>query len=246
MAVSFLERPGPVPYNCAPAVPDESSSPVFPVIRASRQVLPFPAELLRGVSDPLMRQVRTSFEGGYLARFGKARGPGLYGENDWRRLDWAARKVPQSGSILDVGCGPGAFLNYLTLSGRHDQVTGIDIRQHTRFHQVDEAVPLDLREMSVAGMKFPDKSFDTVVCMEVLEHLHPPLLEPALSELNRVCRGSLLLSVPFEEPEPLPSYHRMRFDRNDIARLFPGADVTLLLRVRRRPPPWAMILLKAA
>jgi SAM-dependent methyltransferase len=49
---------------------------------------------------------------------------------------------------------------------------------------------------SVYQLSHPDKSFDAVVCLEVLEHLDDPAA--ALAELCRVCRGALVLSVPRE------------------------------------------------
>ena len=40
----------------------------------------------------------------------------------------------------------------------------------------------------------------------------------ALAELRRVCRGTLLVSVPFREPAPLARFHRIRFDESRLLR----------------------------
>jgi ubiquinone/menaquinone biosynthesis C-methylase UbiE len=49
---------------------------------------------------------------------------------------------------------------------------------------------------SVYELGFPADSFDMIVAAEVLEHLANP--EQALSEIRRVSRGFVLLSVPRE------------------------------------------------
>ena len=41
-----------------------------------------------------------------------------------------------------------------------------------------------------------DRVFDTVTCLEVLEHLDP--FEPAVAELARITRGRCIVSVPYE------------------------------------------------
>jgi ubiquinone/menaquinone biosynthesis C-methylase UbiE len=49
---------------------------------------------------------------------------------------------------------------------------------------------------SVLALPFADRSFDAVLCMEVLEHLQHPA--DAVRELARVARDVVVLSVPFE------------------------------------------------
>jgi 2-polyprenyl-3-methyl-5-hydroxy-6-metoxy-1,4-benzoquinol methylase len=191
------------------------------------------------MADPLMQGIRRRFERHYLETFGHSKGTGLYSEHDWRRLDWMAAHLPRGGSILDVGVGPGAFLNYLTLCGLYDQAVGIDIRPYSKYFEVD--VPLDRRIMSATDMDFADRSFDTVVCMEVLEHLERQDFESAMGELKRVCAGRLFLTVPFEEPLPLPSYHKLRFLAQDIQEVFPGGTLTLLRKGKAGTVPWMLV-----
>src|ERR671916_332050 len=51
---------------------------------------------------------------------------------------------------------------------------------------------------SVVDLPFPGRSFDVVGCFEVLEHLPGDLPRKALSELGRVARQAVVLSVPHE------------------------------------------------
>ena len=59
-----------------------------------------------------------------------------------------------------------------------------------------------------------------------------------LAELRRVCRGQLIMSLPFCEPEPLSKTHLRRFEAADILELFPNSSYTLLDRLRM---PWMIM-----
>ncbi len=48
----------------------------------------------------------------------------------------------------------------------------------------------------IGTLPFPDRSIDTVVCQEVLEHL--PSVDRAVAELARITRGRCILTVPHE------------------------------------------------
>jgi SAM-dependent methyltransferase len=98
--------------------------------------------------------------------------------------------------VLEVGCGEGAVIE--SLAGRLPAV---------RFHGV-ELDPAALRrgrarcpavsflQADACALPFPARSYDLVLCLEVLEHLPEP--ERALRELRRVARHGCLVSVPHE------------------------------------------------
>ena len=85
------------------------------------------------------------------------------------------------GRLLDVGCGK-AHLKVLLPDVEY---TGIDV-----------AGTPDVRvNLEEAGeLPFGEASFDTVVCTDVLEHLDN--LHQVFSELVRVARGSIIVSLP--------------------------------------------------
>jgi hypothetical protein len=72
----------------------------------------------------------------------------------------------------------------------------------------------------------------------MLEHLSPEVFVAGLAELRRVCRGQLIMSLPFCESEPLSKTHLRRFEAADILELFPNASYTLLHRPRM---PWMIM-----
>ena len=80
---------------------------------------------------------------------------------------------------------------------------------------------------SVTNLPFADKSIDVVTCMEVLEHLDRQSFGAALHELRRVNRF-LVVTVPYNEPEPRPSYHKMGLIDSDLLTYFPNAEFILL------------------
>ncbi len=107
-----------------------------------------------------------------------------------RRIVTLAGDEP--GEVLEVGARDGRVTHELLRAG--SRVTALDICPRN----------LGLHDVSVVGgdvtaLPFRDRTFDTVLCTEVLEHLPEDLLERARSELERVTRCRLLVTVPFEQ-----------------------------------------------
>ena len=124
----------------------------------------------------------------------------------------------------------------LAASGKFQSVTALD---HIRFEKYTEFHPdCPAATRSIVELPFDDDEFDVVTCMEVLEHVPDEVLEPGIAELRRVCRGQLIMSVPFEEAEPLSKGHMRRFESADVHERFPDAGLTLLDRPRM---PWLII-----
>lgn len=177
----------------------------------------------------------------FYASLEEGAGVGFYTEADWARIRSAYDLVTGS-CVLDVGVGNGALLQVLSRSRRFEPVAGVDIRRHSKLQL---PVDVDFHLMSVASLDFADDEFDTVVCMEVLEHLEAPDLEPAIAELRRVARSRLVMTVPLNEPHPLwwhdkPGGHRQQFDPDRIRRLFP--DALALLQPRPGSVDWLFLV----
>lgn len=108
------------------------------------------------------------------------------------RLEQVLKTIPAGvESILDAGCGNGVITNALHPGYR---VTGLDLSPAAL-----EYVQAPKVTASVTAIPFPDRSFDLVMCNEVLEHLNDADLAQALSDLKRCASGYLLLSVPNRE-----------------------------------------------
>jgi ubiquinone/menaquinone biosynthesis C-methylase UbiE len=106
-------------------------------------------------------------------------------------------QMAEPSTVLDAGCGEGFVVNYLLSRDPQLRVTGIDYNADAiafaRHHFGEEA---EFRKASVYSLPFDDRSFDTVICSEVLEHLHDH--DAAVRELKRVALRYVLITVPRE------------------------------------------------
>lgn len=112
-------------------------------------------------------------------------------------------------SLLEVGSGDGYMLK--ALSDLPVALTGIEISEK-RIERSRQLVP---QAEIVAGdareMPFESRSFDLVVCSEVLEHVPEP--ERAIAEMKRVVRpgGLVIVTVPHERNWQLGRLLLLRF-----------------------------------
>jgi SAM-dependent methyltransferase len=98
-------------------------------------------------------------------------------------------------SWLDVGCGEGEALRRGVFRAGATRVH-LDLLGEPLAHLRGAFPGSNLVRGSALALPFAAKSFDAVLCLEVLEHLEHPGL--ALRELARVARRRVILSVPWE------------------------------------------------
>jgi 2-polyprenyl-3-methyl-5-hydroxy-6-metoxy-1,4-benzoquinol methylase len=178
----------------------------------------------------------------YIERYGADADKSLFGgyhENDWRRFEYISSLLPEGKSVLDIGIGNGAFLNLLLSLNRFQKILGIDIKRHSKFIMFFGRQFYQAMRASVTNLPLKDECLDVVTCMEVLEHLDKPSFIAALRELRRVSK-LLIITVPYNQPEPLPAYHKLRFTENDLLTYFPDGEFILLRR--NRLASWMAIL----
>jgi len=91
------------------------------------------------------------------------------------------------------------------------RVVAVDHNEECLAQVRDRLLFAEVSRESVYALDFDDRSFDLVLCLEVLEHLERPGV--ALEELRRVCRRDLVLSVPHEPFFRLGSLARGKYWR---------------------------------
>ena len=101
-------------------------------------------------------------------------------------------------TFLDAGCGEGFVARKVIEAVPGIELTGYDISEAALQIAADANPEASFVAGSVVDLPFPDRSFDVVGCFEVLEHLPGDLPRRALSELARVARQVVVLSVPHE------------------------------------------------
>lgn len=197
------------------------------------------ARVVQLSSVPLTRTA-ARLRQGRIDRQGETQALSTYRDYEWQRMSYVHRLLPRKGSLLEVGPGRGYLSRMMAKKARFHPQVALDI--------VDTPDPakkygpgVEYRQLSVADLDYPDRSFDTVICMEVLEHLETEVMLEGLRQIRRVCAGRLIMSVPFIEPLPLPSYHKQRFDAARVVETFPDGRYTLLLKEPVSRTPWILI-----
>ncbi len=101
-----------------------------------------------------------------------------------------------SESVLEVGCGAGySLVDLQKFFKENTSFSACDIDPELVRLAKEKNPSVNCKVASIYELPYEDKSFDTVVCLEVLEHLEDP--RKALSELARVSKN-VIISTPNE------------------------------------------------
>lgn len=153
----------------------------------------------------------------------------LGNEAELSRLRQCAGVVPSGArTLLDVGSGNGAFLRVLEEMRPELRMEGLE-RSQTAVRMA--VCASEVREGSIDAIPHPDRSFDVVTSLEVIEHLPFGVYEASLRELERVAGRYLLIEVPYREglvqvrcPHCAcsfnPHFHMRQFDDGTMRSLF--------------------------
>ncbi len=118
----------------------------------------------------------------------------------WREGDQAfvfrhaqALEMAEKGQkVLDIACGDGLLLSALAEKGA--VVSGVDISEEGVKKCKEKGLDVSVVDIATESLPFPDQTFDTVIMLDVLEHLYAP--EDLLGEAVRVSKKYIIISVP--------------------------------------------------
>lgn len=104
-------------------------------------------------------------------------------------------------SVLDVGCHNGNLVAFL--ASQSYACFGMDINEDLIISAKQSFPQLQFLVGSADNIPFHDKSFDTCICLDVIEHVTNDL--HTLRELARIARHNIIIQVPREDEISLPS-----------------------------------------
>ena len=134
-------------------------------------------------------------------------------------------------TFLEVGCAEG-FTAHLVknIFGFQTTVTDLSIEAVKRAKEIYgiDGFEADVQSLDIFG----DNSFDLVLCSETIEHV--PFPEKAFSELKRITKKALIITVPaaknlnekknYTSPK-VPHTHLNIFTREELENIFPSGKV---------------------
>jgi len=141
---------------------------------------------------------------------------------------------PDVKSVLDVGCGNGFFVNSLKAGKRqYKKLVGLDLSKEALKH-----VKTEKKLGNISNLPFKNNAFDLVTALEVLEHLSQEDFKKGISELQRVSKKYILITVPNEDdlerslvmcPKCYcwfnPYFHMRSFNKNSLQNLFKKSNL---------------------
>ncbi len=115
--------------------------------------------------------------------------------------------------LLDVGCATGT---YTSLASQLNSSVGVDANPYLLETARSTHPHVPFVQGSILHLPFADKSFDTTIAFDILEHVPEA---QALEELIRVTQKRLILCVPHTTPEVLSELFLLYGHHADITHL---------------------------
>lgn len=150
-------------------------------------------------------------------------------------LDMILELIPEHvETILDAGCGEGVVCNHINRSRKVSRFVGADLSLEALKAARNWNPSIHFIHASIYSFPLKNKSVDSSICLEVIEHLEKP--EKALDELRRMTRNSLIISVPnsilfrLANIASLKNLPRLGEDSDHIQRYTKGSFQSLLRR----------------
>lgn len=141
-----------------------------------------------------------------------------------------ACKYLKAGLVLDIGCGLGFGCKHLP-SVRY-QYVGIDHSPETIIRARQQYPQASFETMSVPPLRFPEDSFQNILCLELIEHLPMEQAPILLSECHRVLKkgGILFFTTPNSKNrgKAMPTGHVYEYNIPEMRNMFLRSGFSIL------------------
>lgn len=131
----------------------------------------------------------------------------VFAYNRMRRDKWLTKKaknIPSGSKVLDVGAGGcphrKKFNHCKYFSHDFAQLSDVQIQNQMGYGRIDFV-------SDILSIPVPDKSYDVILCTEVIEHIPDPI--SAIKEISRILKpgGTLLITAPLQSGLHQEPYH---------------------------------------
>jgi len=117
---------------------------------------------------------------------------------------------PEFNAILDVGCGPGYFFQEVRRKIAPRYAVGVDLflpflSACRRTKVYDDVILCDVR-----ALPFSKRSFDSILCVEVIEHMKKKEGIDLIHQLEGLAERNVVISTPVGFLHTCPEYDRER------------------------------------
>ena len=148
------------------------------------------------------------------------------------------QKYTDMGPLLDIGCGPGLFLELAKERG-FTPIKGIDISSYAVDYCMN-TIKLDVEKGDLLDFNFGSGTFNLITMFDTIEHLQNPKEE--LTEINRILKENGILAIitpnidalaarivksKWEEIQRLPE-HLVFFSKTTISHILKQTGFTIL------------------
>ena len=107
-------------------------------------------------------------------------------------LDLIANLVEDNSKVIDIGCGNGELLNYLS-KNKNSKIQGLEINQKKVNKCVSKGLSVIQGDADKDLGLYPEKSFDYVILSQTIQATLEP--EKILTELTRIGKR-VIVSIP--------------------------------------------------
>ncbi|MEI2716994.1 MAG: class I SAM-dependent methyltransferase [Candidatus Nanopelagicales bacterium] len=175
---------------------------------------------------------------GQLPLTGERTVPGVSRENYWFRRHevvyrWITAQSLATGTVIEAGCGEGYGADMIRATGT--QVIAIDMDDAVIAHVRRTYPKVQTLQANLVDLPLRSGTADTVVCLQVIEHLWN--LDEFLAECRRILRpgGRLVVSTPNRitfspglgrGEKPTNPFHVEEFDADQLVARLTDANFT--------------------